>query len=154
MQTGAGRDPELHIQSSEEITKADFFSSLGIPWVGYKDVRNTEGRPRKRRAASEQRESKKQREGTKDSQGKTKMREFPGPIEFCNWVFIINHKSYVLDAKQRSHTWSHLILTTTPKVCVIICRTVLGVAKGKIQTTVGWEVTEWENVVCIWENLG
>lgn len=70
--------------------------------------------------------------------------EFPGPIEFCNWVFIINHKSYyVLDARQRSHTWSHLILTTTPKICVIICRTVPGVAKGKTQTAVGWEVTEW-----------
>lgn len=146
MQRGAGRDPGLYKCKGQRWPpkQKSFLLNLASSGAEYKDVRNIGGRPGKRRQLTELKQSRKERERTKDSQGKIRGREFPGPIEFCNWVFIINHKSYyVLSAKQSSHTWSHLILTTTLEVCMIICRTVLGVAGGKIQTARGWEVTEW-----------
>ena len=105
MQTGAGRDPELCIQSSEEITKADFFFIRYPPWVGYKDVRNTEGRPRKRRQLTEPRESKKQRERTKDSQGKTKKGEnFQGLLNFAIGSSLLITKAIMFLMPGKDHT--------------------------------------------------
>ena len=83
-----------------------FFSSLGIPpWVGYKDVRNTEVRPRKRRQLTEQRESKKQREGTKDSQGKNKNGEnFQGLLNFAIGSSLLVTKAIMFLMPSKDHT--------------------------------------------------
>lgn len=105
MQTGAGRDPELQFKAQKRSPKQIFFFIRYPPRVGYKDVRNTEVRPRKRRQLTEQRESKKQREGTKDSQGKNKNGEnFQGLLNFAIGSSLLVTKAIMFLMPSKDHT--------------------------------------------------
>lgn len=57
---GLGETQNYVFKAQRRSPKQIFFFIRYPPWVGYKDVRNTEGRPRKSRQLTELRESKKQ----------------------------------------------------------------------------------------------
>ena len=100
-----GETQNYIFKAQRRSPKQIFFFIRYPPWVGYKDVRNTEGRPRKRRQLTEQRESKKQREGTKDSQGKTKNGEnFQGLLNFAIGSSLLITKAIMFLMPSKDHT--------------------------------------------------
>lgn len=83
---GWGRPTTIHLKvRGDHQSRISFFSIWHPPRAEYKIVRNTGDRPRKRRRLTELTERSKERERTKDSQGKHKEEEVPrayGTLQF------------------------------------------------------------------------
>lgn len=146
MQTGTERVPGLYIWRSEVTTKAgDFFSQFGILSGQVINMWETLKAGQERGGSSQSWERARSRENEpKIPQRKIKGGEnFQGLLNFAIGSSLLITKAimFFMPGKDHTHTRSHISLTTSLEVCATICRTVPGVAKGKIQTTEGWEVT-------------
>lgn len=123
--------------------KKIFLLNLASSREEYEDVRNN-GKRKKEEATHRAEGKQKGEEKNQRFTGKNPQKRVPRAYwNFAIGSLLLITKAIMFFMPSKDHTRSHSILPTTLEVCAIICRTVLGMAGGKIQTARGWEATEW-----------